>query len=58
MFCAVDPCDCERLGKVRADERSLARVSREVRQLTDRAYMNGYQRGFIDAHQRTSPNPK
>lgn len=58
LYCAADPCDCERLKKVRADERSLIRVSRASRDLIDRAYANGYQRGHTDALQRNSPNPK
>jgi hypothetical protein len=41
-------CMCDLIEKVRADERSVALVSNEAREVIDTAFRNGYRKGLKD----------
>jgi hypothetical protein len=52
MYCrnpeSGDCADCKRIAEIRADQDSLIRVSKIVREQTYKAYSNGYERGRLD----------
>jgi hypothetical protein len=40
--------DCKRIAAIRADQDSLTRLSKIVREQTHKAFLNGYERGRLD----------
>jgi hypothetical protein len=53
MFCrnpeSGECADCKRVAAIRADQDSLTRVSKIMREQMDKAYRNGYEQGRADA---------
>lgn len=48
-------CVCDLIRRVRVDTISVGKVARASRELADRAYANGYRKGYTDGQDGQAP---